>query len=349
MRLGLIALLGVMSVGCAASPSAPAPVDFRGAKAPQSAPSPQRQPAPIERRTPQTPAASQAPIAPPAPRPHPQTAAPDWADGPGTPLSVWALQPEEAHPVDPANPPKAHEVKAGETLYSISLRYQIPLRPIIDLNRLAAPFALAEGQVLALPPPRLHRVAQGETLVALARRYNIDARSLALLNRLTQPYALKPGDVIVLPAMARASGAPHAAPSVSRHSPAPAPPGNAASPMRFAWPLKGNVLARFGAQPGGRRSDGLDIQAETGVAVQAAAPGRVVYADDDLEGYGKLMLIQHDGGWVTAYAHLGQFAVREGARVKQGDPIGQAGAQRVHFQIRRSGEPTDPIPLLPRA
>jgi murein DD-endopeptidase MepM/ murein hydrolase activator NlpD len=195
-------------------------------------------------------------------------------------------------------------------------------------------------------------------LVGLARRYNIDARSLALLNRMAPPYVLRPGEQLVLPAFARAparsstpapmvaSNAPDNA-GKKEQSPPPAPPAPPAGPVRFAWPLEGKVLARFGPQAGGRRSDGLDIAVTAGAPVQAAADGRVVYAGAELPGYGRLILIQHEGEWVTAYAHLGAFGAAEGARVKQGERIGTASGEKLHFQVRRRGEPTDPTPLLP--
>ena len=121
---------------------------------------------------------------------------------------------------------------------------------------------------------------------------------------------------------------------------------------RFAWPLVGAILTRFGPQSGGRRSDGVDIAAADGAEVKAAADGRVVYAGDDLAGYGNLMLVQHAEGWVTAYAHCSSFVVKEGDRVRRGQKLGQvgktaAGDARLHFQIRKAGAPTDPLAALP--
>ena len=274
-----------------------------------------------------------------APRPQPVASAPDWAAGPGTPLSAYALQPDQAAPFDPAALPRSHRVVAGDTLYGLSVRYQIALRPLIEANGLDAPFTLAVGQTLALPPPRRHLVVRGETLMSLARQFNIDARSLALLNRLVKPYAVRVGETLVLPALARAEA-----------SSAPARP--ATGPTRFAWPLVGPILTRFGPQSGGRRSDGVDIAAGEGAEVKAAGDGRVVYAGDDLSGYGHLMLVQHAGGWITAYAHCASFTVKEGDRVHQGQKLGlvgktATGESKLHFQIRRGATPTDPLASLP--
>lgn len=336
------AVLVLLAIGgCAAS--APAPVVY-GRTAPPAAEAPpsRARAAPIDivRNRPPPPTAASRAAPPPPPPP------PDWAAGPGTPLSVWALQPEEAAPFDPRTRPRRHVVAAGETLYALSVRYQIPLRPLIEVNRLDAPFTIAVGQVLQLPPPRTHRVRAGETLVAIARRYNVEARSLALLNRLPKPYAVAAGDVLALPPLARGEAAP------AETAPPPAvAPSPSSGPTRFAWPLRGTVLTRFGPQDGGRRSDGVDIAAAEGADVEAAADGVVVYAGDDLEGYGNLMLVQHDGGWITAYAHCSGFAVKEGDRVRRGQKIGAVGktggVSKLHFQVRRGSTPTDPLTALP--
>lgn len=328
----------IASASCAAF--AQAPIDYRhGAGAPL--------PPPAQTRPPATPQPSRAP---------------DWSSGPGPPLSTWALQPDEAAPFDPAHRPRTHTVVAGDTLYALSVRYQIPLRPLIDANRLDAPFALAVGDVLRLPPPLTVRAGRGDTLVSLARRYNIDARSLALLNRLPKPYAVRAGDTLVLPALAREDAAPPPmaqeprapAPSRSAQSaPQPSPdPAPTTGPARFAWPVMGAILTRFGPQQGGRRSDGVDIAAAEGADVKAAADGRVVYAGEDLAGYGHLMLVQHSDGWVTAYAHCSAFAVKEGDRVRRGQKLGlvgktATGETKLHFQVRKGGAPTDPLAVLP--
>lgn len=319
--------LSVLLAGCVAS--APAPVTYGRAG--------QLNPVVV---APSTPAPVYIEPTRPPPRAVPVETTPDWAAGPGTPLSTWALRPDEAAPFDPAHLPRSYQVARGDTLYALSVRYQIPLRPLIEANQLDAPFTLRVGQTLKLPPPRLHQVRRGESLVAVARRYNIDARSLALLNRLPKPYAVRVGDTLALPALARGE---------AEEAPPAAQP---ATPTRFAWPLTGAILARFGAQPGGRRSDGVDIAGAEGAEVKAAADGRVVYAGDDLAGYGRLMLVQHDGGWVTAYAHCRAFAATEGDRVRRGQKIAEVGkaadgAAKLHFQLRRGSAPTDPLSALP--
>ncbi len=271
--------------------------------------------------------------------PAPRVVRPRDASTGGTPLIAYALQPEEAHPFDPAHPPHTHRVAPGDTLYAIASRYQVPLRALIEQNHLEPPFALEEGQTLEIPPPRVHQVAQGETFEAIARAYNVDLRSLGLMNRMAPPYAVRPGDQIVLPAMARALEAP----------PAQIPD----TPVRtaaLAWPVRGDVLTRFGVQPNGRRSDGVEIAAAEGAPIRAAADGEVVYAGADLPAYGTLILVRHENGFVTAYGYARTAAVREGQRVRQGDVLGEVGrhdgAAKLLFQVRQGRSAADPLPLL---
>jgi len=328
--------LALMAAGCATG--APAPIDYGRRSAP---PAPSREPPP--------PAEGRQGAGGPAPALQEEA---HWADGEGTPLSEYALQAEDAQPFDPARLPRTHRVGANESLYDIASRYQVPLRALIDQNDLEPPYALAPGRNLQLPPPRLHTVARGESFEEVARRYNVDTRSLALLNRMQPPYRVRQGDRVVLPAMARDVEAPAIAtsPSVSRRSTTPPRAGEHA---RFVMPLDGEIVTRFGAQPGGGRIDGLEIAAREGASIRAAADGDVVYAGSDLEAYGTLVLVRHADNYVTAYGHARRALVREGQRVRAGQEIAELGDRsdgrpRLLFQVRQGSAALDPAPLLGR-
>lgn len=349
--------MAAVLAGCA-SGGEPAPVEFRN-RAPISAPAepmgsqtPAR--APVELRAHAERAA--APVAPDTPSPAPDRDGADWAMRPGASLADFALRPEEARSFSPRSPPMTHRVQPGETLASVSALYQSPLRTLIETNSLQPPFALTPGQTLRIPRPLVHRVRAGETVLSLARTYSVDARSLALLNDLKPPYRIALGDDLVLPAGARArpepsSAAPTTATTATTAT-APPPAIERGAAGRFSWPLRGDIVGRFGPVGNGARRDGVDIAAPAGATFVAAAGGRVVYAGDDLPGYGRLILLQHDQGWVTAYARAGRLLVREGDLVTQGQQIGVVGVGReepagLHFQIRRGREARDPLRYLP--
>jgi murein DD-endopeptidase MepM/ murein hydrolase activator NlpD len=129
---------------------------------------------------------------------------------------------------------------------------------------------------------------------------------------------------------------------------------------RFIWPLRGEIISQFGIKGVGRRNDGVDIRARQGTIVLAAAGGNVVYAGDQVPGFGNLVLVKHSDGWVTAYAHMDKIAVQMRQEITQGQEIGQVGETggvtepELHFEVRYAATPTDrakpvdPQLVLPR-
>jgi len=122
--------------------------------------------------------------------------------------------------------------------------------------------------------------------------------------------------------------------------------------VKFVWPMKGHVISNFGAMDDGGRNDGINIAADYGEPVRAAADGTVSYAGNDLKSYGNLVLIRHGDGYVTAYAHAERMVVNRGDHVTKGQVIAYAGntgdvrEPQLHFEIRRGTRPIDPRPLL---
>ena len=147
-----------------------------------------------------------------------------------------------------------------------------------------------------------------------------------------------------------------AEPSPSRSKPlrgaenVPLPP----SRNTFLWPTEGRVISRFGAKPGGMHNDGINIAVPLGSDIRAAQSGVVAYAGNELRGYGNLVLIRHEDGWMTAYAHNESLLVEKGDMVRRGQVISRSGrsgrvsSPQAHFEIRRNGEPQDPLRLFTR-
>jgi murein DD-endopeptidase MepM/ murein hydrolase activator NlpD len=123
-------------------------------------------------------------------------------------------------------------------------------------------------------------------------------------------------------------------------------------PAAFAWPISGRVIADFGATSNGGHNDGINIAAPEGTPIHAAAAGTVSYAGNELKGYGNLVLIRHDNGYVTAYAHAERMLVARGDTVTKGQVIAYAGATgdvtspQLHFEIRQGIKPLNPRVLL---
>jgi len=122
-------------------------------------------------------------------------------------------------------------------------------------------------------------------------------------------------------------------------------------PIRLAWPVSAPVGSAFGPRGTGFHP-GLDLTAGTGTPVEAAAPGRVIFAAYGAGGYGTLVEVAHGGGVVSMYAHLSAVSVRVGQRVATGTRVGRVGATgevtgpHLHFEVRVRGAAVDPAPAL---
>ena len=120
----------------------------------------------------------------------------------------------------------------------------------------------------------------------------------------------------------------------------------------FRWPVKGRVIAEFGARPDGGHNDGIDVAVPQGTSVQAAENGVVAYAGNELKGYGNLVLIRHANNWVSAYANNEELLVKRGDKVRRGQISAKAGATgavnqpQVHFELRKGSRPVDPTKYM---
>lgn len=197
-----------------------------------------------------------------------------------------------------------------------------------------------------------HIVRKGETLYSIAWQHDSDYRSLAKYNGLRAPYALKIGQRLRLrpwKPTQRQRKVVHRTSSV--HKRVLAPSKNLKTPrIKWVWPTAGKVINTFGKP---RTNKGLNIVGRQGQWVRATSAGRVAYAGQGLRGYGKLLILKHNDLYLSAYAHNHELLVREGAWVKTGQVIarmGRSGTQRVmlHFEIRRTGKPVNPLHYLPK-
>ncbi|MEJ8475995.1 peptidoglycan DD-metalloendopeptidase family protein [Roseibium algae] len=121
----------------------------------------------------------------------------------------------------------------------------------------------------------------------------------------------------------------------------------------FRWPVRGRIISNFGSKPGGTRNDGVNLAVPEGTPVKAADNGTVIYSGNELKGYGNLVLLRHENGWVSAYAHNSKLNVKRGDKVTRGEVVGLAGATgsvsqpQVHFELRRGNKPVDPMKYMP--
>ncbi|MGQ0651501.1 MAG: peptidoglycan DD-metalloendopeptidase family protein [Betaproteobacteria bacterium] len=218
--------------------------------------------------------------------------------------------------------------------------------------------------VAAAPQDGFYTVKRGDTLYSIALEHGADYRELAHWNSLDDASKIKVGQVL---RMQQAEARPTAAEvgrtrivgrveqrpldsPAARAEPRPEPkaPAPAADAADFIWPVKGKVLTAF-AEP---RSKGIDIDGKPGDPVVAAAAGRVTYTGTGIAGLGKLVVIKHDSGFITVYAHNREVLVKEQQAVARGQKIAELGSTdaerpKLHFQIRRGAAAVDPLRYLP--
>ena len=295
---------------------------------------------------------------------------------------------------------ETYKVKKGDTIAKVADQLDTDVGTLKRLNHLKGN-AVRAGQVLRGPSfaEHIYTAQPGDTLASIAQRFSVSVASLRTENELSKRVlSVKSGQKIFLPDGYRDRNAP-AEERPSNRYPQPytpnrgeeptlpsrpmpyTPPGGTQAPAqqapstpgptdsqisqlgkgRFNWPISGTILTDFGPKPGGQRSDGIDIQAGMGDAVRASADGEVVYAGNQVPGFGNLVLIQHADGWATVYSYLSRIDVKNKQKVTQGQQIGQAGTSggvaepQVHFEVRYAPSPAeraravDPKLVLPKA
>lgn len=199
--------------------------------------------------------------------------------------------------------------------------------------------------------PQTHIVRRGETLFAICWRYGKDPADVARWNRLGDGSLIYPGQVLRLTATGSSARKPASRPaSASSRDPAPLPRIPAQPAPEWRWPTDGRVNVEFGAKPG--PGTGVLINGKSGQPIYASAAGSVVYAGSGLIGYGKLIILKHNDTYLSAYGYGASLLVKEGDVIQQGQKIATMGEgperrPRLHFEIRRNGQPINPRPLLP--
>jgi lipoprotein NlpD len=195
--------------------------------------------------------------------------------------------------------------------------------------------------------PDYHTVRQGETLYSIAFRYGLDQRQLAAWNGLGSGRLIYPGQRLKLTGPAVSSSG--QASRSTKKAPAPRAPTIPVSDWR--WPTSGQVIAGFNSSQ--KTQSGIQLGGQRGQSVQAASAGQVVYAGSGLKSYGQLVIIKHNATFLSAYGYNEALLVKEGDSVQRGQQIarmGQGPGRRsmLHFEIRRNGQPVNPLSYLPK-
>jgi len=243
-----------------------------------------------------------------------------------------------------------YTVVKGDNLWTISQRYDVKMNTIISTNNLKEISRLSIGQKLKLPITNMdiakvegyskdavaeeiiYYVKKGENLWSISREYNVKIEAIIAANNITNASKISTGQQLRIPNV----------------------PGARSNIGNFIWPVRGRVTSPFGARVlNGRKEfhSGIDIGAPNGTNIVAAESGLVSYAGY-MRGYGNVIILSHNGGYSTVYAHCSVMLVNKGQRVNQRTIIGKVGSTgystgpHLHFEVRSGGKPVNPLSYL---
>ena len=238
-----------------------------------------------------------------------------------------------------------HKVEGHDSLLSISRLYGVKILDLANRNNMKTSDRLALGQILDIPAMRVQREEP--------------VKPIDLSDLLDQIMA-DGGNVVAIPPSA-----------VAEIKSKPIPPVETTKIKRpaevkvekaktievpefsgFIWPVEGKIVQGYGAMVNGIKNTGINIEANAGTGISVAEGGRVAYAGEGVKGMGKMVLVRHDKGYITVYAHAEDILVKKGQILEKGDLIATVGSTgsvetaQLHFQVRKGKTPIDPKSVL---
>jgi murein DD-endopeptidase MepM/ murein hydrolase activator NlpD len=269
-----------------------------------------------------------------------------------------------------------YTVRPGDSLYSVARTYKVKFAELQQVNGIADPRRVKPGVVLKVPgdkseahsapaaapsnsaPANVATAPNDPIVPPITPDSSVSEPSRYGQATTMQPTVINGGRRVASLSDKATDATPDPGPAKPEQKVAiAAPPATPQVPevadrVKLRWPANGKIIAGFGGRPDGTHNDGVNLSVPLGTEVHAAESGVVAYAGSELKGYGNLVLLRHDNGWVTAYAHNDELLVKRGDKVKRGDVIAKAGKTgsvdqpQVHFELRQGSKPVDPIPYL---
>lgn len=277
---------------------------------------------------------------------------------------------DELRAEDPRWHLTSYTIKPKDNLWNIARRFEIDHKLILKANDIKNPSYLREGNIISVPNRQgcSHIVKKGDTLISIAKRYKTNTDSIKAANkikndtiRIGQELFIPDGrDTLVAKTPIRKVKSAAKTKTVNTAKATPAKPKPAAvekqKQLAFIWPLRGRITSGFGSRKdpfdGTRKfHTGIDISVNEGTKVKAARKGTVIFSGWK-DGYGKTVILRHEDGYITVYAHNSKTIAVTGKSVETGELIalsGQTGAvtgAHLHFEIRKYLTVLDPMRFL---
>ncbi|MFP4016189.1 MAG: peptidoglycan DD-metalloendopeptidase family protein [Halanaerobiales bacterium] len=227
-----------------------------------------------------------------------------------------------------------HRVSRGDNLWVIANKYDINIDTLIGANDITNMNKIQIGDELRILPIKgiLYKINPGESLWTISRKFDITIKSIVEANAIVNPDLVKPGVSLILPGARPEFG------YSDRLS------------KRFIKPINARISSYFGPR-WGKQHEGIDWAVNVGTKVRAARSGKVIYSDW-ASGYGYTVVIEHQKGVRTLYAHNSKLLVHGGQWVEQGQVIslsgntGRSTGPHLHFEIQINGRPVNPLNYL---
>lgn len=247
--------------------------------------------------------------------------------------------------------PGTYTVKPGDTVWSIARATSVTPTELLAANGLSSNGTIRVGQTLKVPGGSGGSPA---TVATGLPETTLNQQKAAIDEAASPPAVEQPKEVQIasLPSEAGKVGAAVTQTDATDQPAAKEAPPTSDGADGFRWPVRGRIVSGFGKQSDGANNDGINLAVPEGTPIKAAEKGTVIYAGNELQGYGNLVLIQHKDGWVSAYAHAEELLVKRGETVQRGQVIAKAGATgsvsqpQLHFELRKGSQPVDPLPHL---
>jgi murein DD-endopeptidase MepM/ murein hydrolase activator NlpD len=282
--------------------------------------------------------------------------------------------------------PNYHESREGDTLYSISRMYDMKVNDVIALNNLKFPYSIYPGDKVKVTKKagenKNIEIKKGDKNIQIAseskpknekssfKPSEEKAKEISEKNhsKEIEKYGFKPSEVRAMEINNKNNATNSKTAqniinptkneivetklSINKPIDKDSIKKIANKTNRFSWPVRGEVISKFGPKSAGLYNDGINIKASEGQAVGASEDGIVAYVGNELKGYGNLVIIKHSGGWISAYAHLKNSLVARGQKINKGQKIGNVGNSgkvkfpQLYFGLRKGRDAVNPESYL---
>ena len=279
---------------------------------------------------------------------------------------------------------KTVKIQQGDNLLRIALNNNSTLREIATINNIKPPYKVYVGQKIKVPVKNnseiknspntkttnkeYYKVQKGDNLYSISRDTGISVGNLISYNNLKKPYNIYVGQKLYLKnrknntnnvVQKQAQENKQVAklekveqPKTQSSSTSTNTQSTQQSSALFAWPARGEIIKKFGKQANGDYSDAIHIKAPLGTPILSANDGEVAYAGNELKGYGNIIIVKHNNGWLSIYGYCDTMKVKVKDKVSKGQTIGTVGQTgdinepQLYFSIRKGRVVMDPMKYL---